>query len=546
MTDPQTPTSEADDAELCARILAHSPDSEVGRLAFGELYHRHRHPALHFAIRLTGDQIRAEDVVAEAFAKIWRAWGNGAGPQESFKSYLMTAVRSESYRLTATTSATTAVEPEVLDVLAGSSDRDHASEVSERDQLARAFRGLPETWQQALTMIDIDGAPTAEAARRLDLSPNSFNSLLHRAREGLRTAYLQEHVEPPRPACAAYSSELARYVRNQLGRKRGARIESHLRHCRYCRRQSVLLIRLNTTLAAWLTPAVLAAALIEADVFPAPPDPGPADPSTCTTDPSAGTTEDGSLKTAGGDGTAGGDSAVGGLSTAGVSGQFAAAIKIAAAAVLAVSAVGFTRELITPAAETPESDGGSPTAPMRPPTTPDPPESESESEAEAGAEPVPEPEPSIAVVPVIGTESTPTETAPAPRRPRPVAPAQPDGRADPEGRADLDHPVLEAPAPEPRDSADSLPRLGANGTDDSSAPDVPLPPSRPQPSPDPTPIGEAETDGTGTDGADTDGTETDGSTDGTDTDGTGTDGSTDGTGTDGATDDGHHCHLCIP
>ncbi|MBR7513482.1 hypothetical protein KC219_25320, partial [Mycobacterium tuberculosis] len=84
-----------------------------------------------------------------------------------------------------------------------------------------------------------------------------------------RTAYLQELVEPARPACAAYSSELARYVRKQLGRRRGASIETHLRHCQYCRRQTLLLGRINTKLGAWLTPAVLAAALIESEQFPA-------------------------------------------------------------------------------------------------------------------------------------------------------------------------------------------------------------------------------------------------------------------------------------
>ncbi|WP_209373756.1 sigma-70 family RNA polymerase sigma factor [Brevibacterium renqingii] len=264
---PRT-SSELSDSELCARIRHHRPDSSAGRSAFGELYARHRLPALHLALRLNRDRSRAVDAVAEAFAKIWRAWGQNAGPEESFKPYLMAAVRSESYRRTATNRATTVVEPEVLTFLADSEPSDHAAEVAERDQLGRAFRGLPDTWQSALTLIDIDGTPTADAAESMDLSPNSFSSLLRRAREGLRAAYLQEHVEPSPPECAEYSAELARFVRQQLSPKRAEAIEAHLSHCSHCRRQSFRLRSLNTTFRAWITPAALAAALIEIGHFP--------------------------------------------------------------------------------------------------------------------------------------------------------------------------------------------------------------------------------------------------------------------------------------
>lgn len=256
------------DAELCARIRHHRPDSSAGRAAFGELYARHRLPALHFALRLNRERGRAEDAVAEAFAKIWRAWGRGAGPEESFKPYLMAAVRSESYRRSATTRATTTVEPEVLTFLADPEPSDHAAEVAERDQLGRAFRGLPDAWQSALTLIDIDGVPTADAAASMDLSPNSFSSLLRRAREGLRAAYLQQHVEPSPPECAEFSAELARFVRHQLSPKRAEAVQAHLSQCSHCRRQSFRLRSLNTTFQAWITPAVLAAALIEIGHFP--------------------------------------------------------------------------------------------------------------------------------------------------------------------------------------------------------------------------------------------------------------------------------------
>ncbi|TSI13917.1 sigma-70 family RNA polymerase sigma factor [Brevibacterium aurantiacum] len=261
-------TAQRSDSELCAQIRQSSPNSPAGRAAFGELYARHRLPALHVALRLNRDRSRAEDSVSEAFAKIWQAWGNGNGPDDSFKPYLMAAVRSESYRRKATTRATTAVEPDVLSFLAGQELLDYADEVAERDQLGRAFKTLPDSWQSAITMIDIDGVPVSAAAESMELSSNSFSSLLRRAREGLRLAYLQEHVEPSRPECSDYAANLARYVRGQLGQRRIESLEEHLSWCAQCGSQAVRLRGLNTTFQAWMTPAVIAAALITIEYFP--------------------------------------------------------------------------------------------------------------------------------------------------------------------------------------------------------------------------------------------------------------------------------------
>ncbi|GGC44682.1 sigma-70 family RNA polymerase sigma factor [Brevibacterium sediminis] len=262
------PSSELSDSDLCACIRDHRPESAAARAAYGELYARHRLPALHVALRLSRNRAQAEDAVAEAFAKIWRAWGRGKGPDESFKAYLMAAVRSESYRRTAMVRATTIVEPDVLTFLADSEPSDLAAEVAERDQLGRAFKTLPDAWQSALTLIDIEGISTADAAAMLGLSSNSISSLLRRAREGLRAAYLQEHVEPSAPECAKYSSALARFVRQQLGPKRAEAIKAHLSHCSHCRRQSFELRSINAKFQVWITPAALAAALIEWGHFP--------------------------------------------------------------------------------------------------------------------------------------------------------------------------------------------------------------------------------------------------------------------------------------
>ncbi|MCM1013763.1 sigma-70 family RNA polymerase sigma factor [Brevibacterium sp. XM4083] len=489
--DPEAAEREAADAELCTVIVDRGPDSEAGRRAFAQLYARHRLPALHFALRLTGDYTRAEDAVAEAFAKIWRAWGNGAGPQESFKSYLMTAVRSESFRLTAMTGATTTVEPDVLAFLAGGTSRDHASEVSERDQLGRAFRTLPATWQTAITLIDIDGTPTAAAAESLGLSVNSFHSLLHRAREGLRTAYLQEHVEPAKPSCAEYSSELARYVRNQLGIKRGKSVETHLRHCRYCRRQSVLLTKINTKLGAWLTPAVLAGALIESEQFPE----ALAGAAGGATAPDASAAQNSetvffSPESAGGQG-----------GSSGTGSGFALGLKIAAAVVIATAAIAAGVWALNPNRGTPEAEGPT-SSPVQPETglTDDdlgddvrspaaPPEAGSpdaedpagpDDEGPRNAAPVPA-QPRVPAPPAPGEPGGPNAEPPAPRDPGPGNPGPGDpGPGDP-GPGD---PGPGEPAPPPAPPTD--PPQPPSPTQPPTTPPPPTPSDPPTTSPPPT------------------------------------------------------------
>ncbi|WP_453984759.1 sigma-70 family RNA polymerase sigma factor [Brevibacterium casei] len=504
------PLSTIPDAELVTRIIEGTPDSEDGRAAFAELYDRHRLPALHFALRLTQDPTRAEDAVAEAFAKIWRAWGNGAGPRESFKSYLMTAVRSEAHRSSATTKATTAVDPEVLAVLAGSGPKDVASEVSERDQLARAFRTLPASWQQAITMIDIDGTSTAAAAAALGLTANAFNSLLHRAREGLRTAYLQEHVEPAQPACAEYSSELARYVRNHLGLKRGKSVESHLRHCIYCRRQSLALSRLNTTLGAWLTPAVLAGALIESGQFPAVP-----------------TLAEAAAGAAGGSagepvaGTVGEPAGASGSGLSSGSG-LATVVKIAAAVLIATAAVAAGTLALTRGGEVPEATSTPSPAPTATAQSDDAEGSSSPNQgappsANQGAPPsANQGAPPSANQPDAFAPQSPAEVPaepaqrvrpPSPQRPHPVPRENPEAArpADPPA-APAPSPPVPAPSPDPTEEPSPAPTPTEEPAPTPTEEPSPTPTEEPsptptdEPTPTPTPTEEPTPDPSPTDG----------------------------------------------
>mgnify|MGYP003351145264 FL=1 len=56
--------------------------------AYGQLFERHRGAAVAFAGRLAGPR-HADDLVAEAFAKVLDALQRDLGPTVSFRSYLL-------------------------------------------------------------------------------------------------------------------------------------------------------------------------------------------------------------------------------------------------------------------------------------------------------------------------------------------------------------------------------------------------------------------------------------------------------------------------
>jgi len=82
---------EPGDAELIEAVR--SGDLE----AYGLLYRRHAGAATIFARQLTGSWAEADDLVAEAFAKVLDMLRTGGGPGAAFRAYLLTTLRNAFY-----------------------------------------------------------------------------------------------------------------------------------------------------------------------------------------------------------------------------------------------------------------------------------------------------------------------------------------------------------------------------------------------------------------------------------------------------------------
>lgn len=233
--------------------------------AYGVLYARHFHAALRLTASLGITGTERDDLVAEAFTRVLRILRAGGGPGEDFRPYLLTTVRNTliSWRRRSRGIWPVPDVPEV-DPAPGHEDavctRLHASTA------ARAFASLPERWQAVLWRTEIENESPAQVAQALRMTPNGVAALAYRAREGLRQAYLSEHVpDTDRGTCRTIAGQLANWIRHGGTEHRARRITTHLRGCGHCRDLETSLRALNTELPALFAPIVLAAPAILAN-----------------------------------------------------------------------------------------------------------------------------------------------------------------------------------------------------------------------------------------------------------------------------------------
>jgi RNA polymerase sigma factor (sigma-70 family) len=202
------------------------------REAFAELWRRHARAGL--TVARAHSDLDADDLVAEAYAKIYQAIANGNGPTSGFRAYLFTTVRSVAAtwgrrsRETPIDDADTIEDPAFTEAA--------GLDALDRSLTASAFRTLPTRWQEVLWYCEVERMKPAEVAPLLGMSANGVAALAYRAREGLRQAWIQAHLAsvPEGSDCRWTTERLGAYARHGLGKRDTAKVEAHLIDCARC------------------------------------------------------------------------------------------------------------------------------------------------------------------------------------------------------------------------------------------------------------------------------------------------------------------------
>lgn len=235
---------QVDDVQLLS--LAREGDAA----AFGELWQRHRLPAL-TAARSLAPTLDEDDLVSQAYLKIFELVRAGRGPTGAFRPYLYKVIQTiaaDSYRSHEHT-------VDDLEQIAGFSEagpwQDNAFDVN---AASTAFRSLPDRWQQVLWYTEVEGMPPREVAPLLGMSANAVSALNARARESLQSAWVEAHVNMSLAdkQCEPTLQHLQRYQRGKLTAKLSREVSAHLDVCDRCADAASECAALNSQLALTL------------------------------------------------------------------------------------------------------------------------------------------------------------------------------------------------------------------------------------------------------------------------------------------------------
>lgn len=163
---------------------------------FTQLWREHRLAALRVALALVPAD-DAEDIVSEAFTRVYAAAAAGGGPAGAFRPYLLAAVRNlaRDYHDAQRRRASALAEPRAA-VVPGAGEL--AALAEERRMLARAFARLPARWRAVLWQTEVEERTPAELASASGMTPNAVSQLAVRARVGLALAWERERGEQER------------------------------------------------------------------------------------------------------------------------------------------------------------------------------------------------------------------------------------------------------------------------------------------------------------------------------------------------------------
>jgi RNA polymerase sigma-70 factor (ECF subfamily) len=181
-----------------AKIMSEVAEGNLA--AFRKIVDLYQKPIISFIARFIGDRAGAEDIAQEVFLKVFKAAGDYR-PKSKFKTWLFKIATNlclnelRDNRIFRNT--IDIFELNQLGFLALASPRSSPEKEAEGRELSavlmKAIKSLPEKQRLALLLHKYEGFSYLEISRLMDCSVPSVESLIHRARHGLKktlTPYL--------------------------------------------------------------------------------------------------------------------------------------------------------------------------------------------------------------------------------------------------------------------------------------------------------------------------------------------------------------------
>ncbi|MBE8470249.1 sigma-70 family RNA polymerase sigma factor [Streptomyces justiciae] len=233
-------------------------DGPAAIAAYTRVYEEEQPRLVAYARSLTCDPWVAEDLVAEAHFRVWRRLSAGH-EVDNVPAYLTTTVRHLAATVGSAAARETPQDPWVAEgIQVEATDDDPAERISSVDLLSRVLGQLPQRWVEALWLAEAEDVPLEDIGRRIGTKQGATAVLLHRAREGMRQAFLRAHPGTPAdPACEAHWARMPAYVRETSTPRQSEQLLTHLADCTDCRSRLATLTRTNDRLPALVGPALL-------------------------------------------------------------------------------------------------------------------------------------------------------------------------------------------------------------------------------------------------------------------------------------------------
>jgi RNA polymerase sigma-70 factor (ECF subfamily) len=169
--------------------------------AFATLYDRHGRMAYSLAYRMMGEKQEAEDVVQEAFIKVWRSAGGYRVGRGSVRTWILSIVHNRGIDQIRSQASRGRMQDKVEASAPTSEPSEAFAETwrnSQRDQVREALKALPQEQLQILELAYFSGYTHVEIAERLDLPLGTVKGRMRLGLQKIRGFFQERGAAVPR------------------------------------------------------------------------------------------------------------------------------------------------------------------------------------------------------------------------------------------------------------------------------------------------------------------------------------------------------------